>query len=63
MSILEVYETKSRELEQLLEQTNRDIGELKSEAYTDVLTNTSSRRYGLLALQRALKERKALLYA
>ena len=60
MSILEVYETKSRELEQLLEQTNRDIGELKSEAYTDVLTNTSSRRYGLLALQRALKEKKKL---
>lgn len=30
MSILEVYETKSRELEQLLEQTNRDLGELKS---------------------------------
>lgn len=60
MSILEVYETKSRELEQLLEQTNRNLGELKSEAYTDVLTNTASRRYGLLALQRALKEKKRL---
>lgn len=60
MSVLELYESKFKDLESQLEQSNRSLGKLKDEAYTDVLTGTASRRYGLLRLERMVQERGAL---
>lgn len=60
MSLLELYERGYKDLESKLEQSNRSLGELKDEAYTDVLTGVASRRYGLLVLERLLEERKRL---
>lgn len=58
MSILEVYETKFKDLEIQLEQSNLSIGKLQDEAYTDVLTKVSSRRYGLLKLDKMIETEK-----
>ena len=58
MSILELYESRFKDLESQLEQSNRNIGKLKDEAYTDVLTGVGSRRFGLLGLDRMVREGK-----
>lgn len=58
MSILELYESRFKDLESQLEQSNQNIGKLKDEAYTDVLTGVSSRRFGLLGLERLVREGK-----
>lgn len=58
MSVLERYESKFKDMEFQLEQSNRSLGKLKDEAYTDVLTGAASRRYGLLKLDRMVQERK-----
>lgn len=60
MSLLELYERGYKDLESKLEQSNRSLGELKDEAYTDALTGVSSRRYGLLRLGKMVEERKSL---
>ena len=58
MSVLERYESEFKDMESQLEQSNRSLGKLKDEAYTDVLTGAASRRYGLLKLDRMVQERK-----
>lgn len=58
MSMLEVYESGYKDLEFKLEQSNRSIGELKDAAYTDALTGVSSRRYGLLNVEKMLQEKE-----
>lgn len=55
MSVLELYESRFKDLESQLEQSNRSIGKLKDEVYTDVLTGVSSRRYGLMRLERMVE--------
>lgn len=60
MSILEMYASRFKDLESQLEQSNRSLGKLKDEANTDVLTGVFSRRYGLLELERMMKEKKDL---
>lgn len=60
MSVLEMYESRFKDLESQLEQSNRSLGKLKDEAYTDALTGVASRRYGLLDLDRMLQEKRDL---
>lgn len=60
MSLLELYERGYKDLEFKLEQSNRSLGELKNEAYTDALTKVASRRYGLMGLERMMEEEKCL---
>lgn len=60
MSVLELYETRFKDLESQLEKSNRSIGRLQSEAYTDALTRVSSRRYGLLGLDKMMKDGRAV---
>lgn len=60
MSVLELYETRFKDLETQLEQSNRSIGRLQDEVYTDALTKVSSRRYGLLGLDQMIKSEKNL---
>ena len=55
MSVLERYERMFKDMESQLEQSNRSLGKLKDEVYTDVLTGAASRRYGLLKLDRMVK--------
>lgn len=60
MSLLELYERGYKDLEFKLEQSNRSLGELKNEAYTDALTKVASRRYGLMGLECMMEEEKRL---
>ncbi|MCD7906186.1 MAG: GGDEF domain-containing protein [Clostridium sp.] len=60
MSVLERYESMFKDMESQLEQSNRSLGKLKDEVYTDVLTGAASRRYGLLKLDRMVQDRKKL---
>lgn len=58
MSMLEMYESRFKDLESQLEKSNRSVGKLKDEAYTDVLTGVPNRRYGLMGLDRMIQERR-----
>ena len=56
MSVLLEYEIKSRVLEKELKQSYKDLGALRSAAFTDALTDIHNRRYGMEALEGLLKE-------
>lgn len=60
MSVLEMYESRFKDLESQLEKSNRNLGKLKDEAYTDALTGVSNRRYGLLGLDRMIQEKRRI---
>lgn len=60
MSMLEMYERRFKDLESQLEQSNKSIGKLKAEAYRDALTGVSSRRHGLLRLDRMVQDKERL---
>ena len=55
MSVLMEYEIRSKDLEQQLEESNRNVGRYQSIAFTDPLTGVRNRRYGLRKLDQFLE--------
>lgn len=54
MSVLLEYKTRSHALERELEQSQEDLDAMQAAAFTDALTETRNRRYGMEALDRFL---------